>query len=71
MSSTFEYQNSLPRLPVPNLKETCDKYLKSLVPVLSEEQLKRTKSIVEDFLKPGGEGERLQKGAKLSSSSLS
>ncbi len=60
MTSTFTFQKDLPRLPVPDLKETCDKYLRSLIPLLSPEDLQKTKSIVADFIRPGSEGEKLQ-----------
>jgi hypothetical protein len=58
---TFAHQSELPPLPVPALSETFKKYLESLVPLLSPESFARTKQLVEDFLRPGGDGERLQK----------
>lgn len=57
---TYEAQDSLPPLPVPSLQETIDKYLQSLIPLLNEEQLERTKKIAQDFIKVDGVGERLQ-----------
>ncbi|TGZ73878.1 hypothetical protein CRM22_001266 [Opisthorchis felineus] len=51
----------LPRLPVPKLKNTLDRYLRLVAPVVAPDAYKRTKHIVEDFGRPGGEGERLQK----------
>ncbi|XP_070545343.1 choline O-acetyltransferase-like isoform X2 [Ptychodera flava] len=50
----------LPKLPVPPLMPTLEKYLNILKPVVSEEQYRRTSQIVEEFGKSGGEGERLQ-----------
>ncbi|XP_069548008.1 choline O-acetyltransferase-like [Brachyistius frenatus] len=52
---------SLPKVPVPPLKQTLDTYLKSVQPLVKEEQFKKTKAIVEKFGAPGGVGEVLQK----------
>jgi len=63
-ASTYQFQNSLPSLPVPPLTETCSRYLRSLQPLhatgrLSTEEFEKTKSIIAEFQKPGGRGERL------------
>ncbi|KAJ3300310.1 hypothetical protein HK104_002129 [Borealophlyctis nickersoniae] len=58
---TFAHQSSLPRLPIPTLQETADRYVTSLRPVLSEKELENTSAFVTDFIKPGGFGEELQK----------
>ncbi|KAJ3218879.1 Carnitine O-acetyltransferase mitochondrial [Clydaea vesicula] len=58
---TYSHQSTLPRLPVPELKETCETYLKSLEPILTNQQYERSLMAVKDFLKPGGKGEELQK----------
>lgn len=59
--STFHFQESLPRLPVPALKQSTAVYLQSLKPLLStESELTRRTEIVNDFIKPGGLGEKLQ-----------
>ncbi|KMU92611.1 carnitine O-acetyltransferase [Coccidioides immitis H538.4] len=57
----LRFEDSLPQLPVPTLEETGKKYLKSLHPLLSAEEFKRSQKAVEAFVKPGGEGETLQK----------
>ncbi|XP_064457418.1 carnitine O-acetyltransferase-like [Ornithodoros turicata] len=52
-------QKDLPRLPVPPLQETLDRYLKSVKPLVSAEEYEHTVSEVEQFIKPGGTGEEL------------
>lgn len=56
----LRFQESLPRLVVPTLQETADRYVKSVHPLLSASELEATKSAVTEFLKPGGVGEALQ-----------
>nr|XP_054365430.1 carnitine O-acetyltransferase isoform X3 [Mirounga angustirostris] len=63
VSSRFKaHQDSLPRLPVPALRQSLDRYLKALQPIVSEEEWAQTKQLVEEFQTAGGVGERLQKG---------
>lgn len=57
----LRFQDSLPRLPVPTLDETARRYLKSVHPLLSQPEFERTKAAVTDFVRPGGQGETLQK----------
>ncbi|KAI5966609.1 YAT1 [Candida theae] len=49
--STFQYQDSLKKLPIPDLEETCKRYLKVLEPLQSNKEHLRTKAAVELFLK--------------------
>ncbi|KAI5295467.1 Carnitine O-acetyltransferase mitochondrial [Ascosphaera acerosa] len=57
----LRWEDSLPKLPVPSLEETGKRYLKSVHPLLSTQEFERTTAAVEAFVRPGGEGEQLQK----------
>ncbi|XP_077999459.1 choline O-acetyltransferase-like [Glandiceps talaboti] len=50
----------LPKLPVPPLKTTLDKYLQILKPILTAEEYAKSSATVEEFGRPSGEGEQLQ-----------
>ncbi|XP_036037546.1 peroxisomal carnitine O-octanoyltransferase isoform X2 [Onychomys torridus] len=54
---TFQYQDSLPPLPVPSLEESLKKYLESVKPFANEEEYKKTEEIVQKF--QNGVGEKL------------
>ncbi|XP_044280569.1 peroxisomal carnitine O-octanoyltransferase isoform X2 [Varanus komodoensis] len=55
---TFQYQSSLPSLPVPALHESLKKYLDSVRPFLNQEEYQRTQDIVKRF--ENGIGKELQ-----------
>ncbi|KAI1130544.1 acyltransferase ChoActase/COT/CPT [Nemania abortiva] len=57
----LRFQESLPRLPVPTLEETAARYVKSIHPLLSPVEFAASKKAVEEFIRPGGAGEKLQK----------
>ncbi|KAI9364522.1 acyltransferase ChoActase/COT/CPT [Zopfochytrium polystomum] len=57
---TFDNQSLLPRLPVPTLQSTAAKYLKTLEPLLTPEQLQQSQERFEEFIKEGGLGETAQ-----------
>ncbi|GAA6069727.1 carnitine O-acetyltransferase-like [Tachysurus ichikawai] len=59
---SLAHQDGLPKLPVTPLKQTCERYLAALEPLVSEEELDHTRQLVAEFLSSGGVGERLQKG---------
>ncbi|KAI9474881.1 acyltransferase ChoActase/COT/CPT [Zychaea mexicana] len=46
----LRYQNNLPKLPVPALGATMQKYLKSVKPLVSEEEYKRTEAALQERL---------------------
>jgi len=46
---TYSFGLSLPSLPLPPLKQTCDAYLKSVKPLLSSEDYERTKANSQKF----------------------
>ncbi|KAI3613887.1 hypothetical protein CBS9595_004064 [Malassezia furfur] len=56
---TFARQDELPKLAVPGLEESCEKFLVSLAPLQTPEQHAQTKRVVERFLQ--NEGPQMQK----------
>ncbi|KAL8597550.1 hypothetical protein ACOMHN_033421 [Nucella lapillus] len=50
----FSKQSSLPLLPVPPLKQTLDKYLDSVRPLISDQQFAKTKEVVRQFMQSPG-----------------
>lgn len=57
----YEFQDSLPVLPIPDLKESAAVYLKSTKPLVKNEaEYKQIEKEVNEFTAPGGLGEKLQ-----------
>jgi len=56
----YRNQASLPKLLVPPLQQTLQKYITSVQPLLSPEELEKTKAVVKEFGREGGAGEKLQ-----------
>ena len=54
---TDHFQDSLPRLPIPKLDDTCNRYLAALTPLLSAEDFNQTKQAVEEFRNGEGKGQ--------------
>ncbi len=50
----YQFQSSLPKLPLPALEETCKLYLKIVAPLLSEQELAQTQAAVEEFQQESG-----------------
>ncbi len=57
----LRFEDSLPRLPVPTLEETAERYLRSVHPLLTKSELEKTEKAVKDFIKPGNIGQELQR----------
>ncbi|CAG0892441.1 unnamed protein product [Cyprideis torosa] len=55
---TMHFQASLPRLRIPKLEMTCERYLRSLEPVATADEYAESKRIVEEFQR--GKGKVLQ-----------
>lgn len=51
---TFAHQDSLPKLPIPELEQTCKKYLTALRPLQGHREHADTKYAVQEFLKKDG-----------------
>uniref|UniRef100_A0A2K5C0P2 Carnitine palmitoyltransferase 1A n=1 Tax=Aotus nancymaae TaxID=37293 RepID=A0A2K5C0P2_AOTNA len=45
----YSFQTSLPRLPVPAVKDTVNRYLESVRPLMKEEDFKRMTALAQDF----------------------
>lgn len=59
---TFAQQDKLPKLPIPELASSCNKYLAALKPLQSAREHSDTKQAVLEFLK--NEGPELQEKLK-------
>nr|CAG4650079.1 EOG090X04D9 [Sida crystallina] len=46
---SLHFQKSLPRLPIPPLEKTCERYLNAQAPISSSEALATTKKLVDEF----------------------
>jgi len=68
----YAHQAELPRLPVPDLRNACERYLKAVRPVINgaipdlspaerSAMLAATEANVAEFCKPGGRGEELHR----------
>lgn len=56
---TDHFQQSLPRLPIPKLEDTCARYLRAQKPLLDTTTYEKTEACVKEFLNE--EGKTLQK----------
>ena len=55
---TFAYNGQLPKVPLPALSETSQRFIEWCAPLLTDEELARTKSALAAFTSPGGLGEQ-------------
>uniref|UniRef100_A0A1B6CFU1 Choline/carnitine acyltransferase domain-containing protein n=1 Tax=Clastoptera arizonana TaxID=38151 RepID=A0A1B6CFU1_9HEMI len=51
---TLHFQPSLPRLPIPDLLKTCERYKRAQKPLLNKEDYQNTKSLIKEFCKKDG-----------------
>ena len=58
-SRFYSHQESLPRLPVPPLQQTLDKYLNAVRPLVNDDEYENTKSLVNIFGSEDGYGKHL------------
>ncbi|WP_069162626.1 choline/carnitine O-acyltransferase [Nocardia altamirensis] len=56
---TFAAEDHLPRVPLPTLEASCDRFLEWCAPLLSAEQLAETEAAVADLLRADGPGRTL------------
>lgn len=59
---TFAAQDKLPKLPIPDLEQTCQKYLAALEPLQTRHEQRLSQDAVNDFLH--NEGPQLQERLK-------
>ena len=55
---TFAAQDNLPKLPIPDLEKTCERYLQALEPLQSSREHRDSERAVREFLR--GDGPELQ-----------
>ncbi len=56
---TFDHEDQLPRVPLPSLEESCERFVEWCSPLLTAEELATTEQAVTSFLRPDGPGRRL------------
>ena len=59
---TYSGQDKLPKLPIPELKDTCRRYTEALKPLQSRREQEESAAAVQEFLK--GDGPELQERLK-------
>jgi carnitine O-acetyltransferase len=56
---TFGNEDRLPRVPLPALEESCEKFVEWCAPLLTADELAATEAAVASFLRPDGPGRKL------------
>jgi carnitine O-acetyltransferase len=56
---TFGNEEGLPRVPLPTLDATCERFMEWCGPLLTEDERARTESALAAFVRPGGPGRTL------------
>lgn len=57
----MHFQPSLPRLPIPPLESTCQRYLNAQLPLLDCNTLENTKKLISNFQADAGKGKQFIK----------
>ena len=60
VAATFGNEDRLPRIPLPTLEESCERFLEWCAPLLSANELAETENAVEAFLLPASPARKLQ-----------
>ncbi len=58
--SMYTYQDSLPKLPLPTLEQTCQKLMEWSEVLLTEEEIRSTRNAINAFQEPNSKGPLLQ-----------
>ncbi|MBO0851984.1 MAG: choline/carnitine O-acyltransferase, partial [Pseudonocardia sp.] len=58
-AGTFGREELLPRVPLPGLDESCERFLDWCGPLLTAGELAQTRAAVAEFLAAGGPGRKL------------
>ncbi|MFE1440540.1 choline/carnitine O-acyltransferase [Streptomyces sp. NPDC058739] len=58
-TTTFAHEDHLPRVPLPGLEETCERFIDWCTPLLTAEELAATEVELASFLRPDGPGRTL------------
>ncbi len=56
---TFGNEEHLPRVPLPTLDETCERFMEWCAPLLTGDERARTEAALAEFARPGGPGRAL------------
>ena len=62
--STFSYEDTLPKVPLPELAETKQKFIEWCAPLLSQEELKQTQEMLDQLTRQGSLGPKLHGALK-------
>ncbi|PIC90657.1 hypothetical protein CSV71_03570 [Sporosarcina sp. P21c] len=62
---TFKFQEHLPRVPIPKLVDTKHKLLEAIEALVSEDEFKETKKIIQQFFEESGEAQILQEKLQI------
>lgn len=61
IKKTFDFQDELPRLPIPSLISTKSNLIEWIKPLVNNQKFKKTTDVIDRFFEENGEAEKLQK----------